>query len=196
MITVNKLDMMILGIFALTTACGLWKGLIRQIVILAGVVCGYIISSRLYLPVARILPGSVEPATGKIVSFIIIIILCIIVASVLGLLVDRILKIAGLGWANRFAGGVLGAVKGFIIVAIIAMALLAFLPADSGLIKTSTTLPYITSGVRLMSRIMPHDIRAGIQKRIDEVKKLPGKNTAGGQKCNTRNLDKMGTGTK
>jgi membrane protein required for colicin V production len=179
----NALDMMILGLLGLTTACGLWKGLIRQIVILTGVICGYIISSRLYLPVARILPGSVEPATAKITSFIVIFILCIIAASVLGLLVDRILKIAGLGWANRLAGGLLGAVKGFIIVAILSAGLLAFLPADNGMIRTSTMVPYITSGIRLTSRIMPDDIRASIQKRIDEVKRLPGQSAADNHKA-------------
>jgi membrane protein required for colicin V production len=192
----NKLDMMILAIFALTTACGLWKGMIRQIVILTGVVCGYIISSKLYTPVARILPGNMEPGTAKIISFIIIFIACIIAASVLGVLVDRILKIAGLGWANRLAGGVLGAVKGFIVVAIIAVALMAFLPADNGLIRTSVALPHITSGIRMMSRIMPHDIGADIQKRIDEVKKRWVQNTVEIQKGSVTNVGRMSRGTK
>jgi membrane protein required for colicin V production len=192
----NKLDMMILAVLGLTTACGLWKGMIRQIVILAGVICGYIISSKLYAPVARILPKNIEPGTAKIISFIIIFITCIIAASVLGVLIDRILKIAGLGWANRLAGGLLGAMKGFIVVAIIAVALLAFLPADNGLIRTSVTLPYITSGIRMMSRIMPYDIRADIQKRTDEVKKRWVQNTVEMQKGSATNVGRMSRGTK
>jgi membrane protein required for colicin V production len=178
----NKLDIMIMGILGLTTVCGLWKGMIRQIVILIGVVCGYIISSKLYVPIARILPKNVEPGSAEIISFIIIFIACIIAASVLGALADRILKTAGLGWANRFAGGLLGAVKGVILVAVIVIALLAFAPTDSGVIRTSVTLPYIASGIRMTSRIMPRDIRANIQNRIEEEKKRWGQNTVRSQK--------------
>jgi membrane protein required for colicin V production len=195
-ITVNKLDMMLLGILGLTTVCGLWKGMIRQIVILAGVICGYIISSKFYAPAARILPKNVEAGTAKIISFILIFIVCIIAASVLGTLVDRILKTTGLGWANRFAGGVLGAVKGCIIVAVIVIALMAFVPVDNGLMRTSVTLPYITSGIGLTVRIMPYDIRTDIQKRLDEVKKRLGQNIVESQKGNTIDRGRMSAGPK
>jgi membrane protein required for colicin V production len=177
----NKLDILIMGILGLTTVCGLWKGMIRQIVILTGVICGYIISLKLHVPMARILPRNVDPGAAAIISFIIIFIACTITASVLGALADRILKTAGLGWANRFAGGLLGAVKGFIIVAVIVISLLAFVPADSNVIRTSATLPYIASGIRVASRIMPHEIRANIQRRMEEQKTW-GQNTVRRQK--------------
>lgn len=167
----NKLDMIIIGISALATVLGLWKGLVRQIVTLAGVVLGYFVSLRLYEPVAKLLPQKFDPGTAKAVSFVLIFVICIIMSFILGVIVGKLLKIAGLGWANRLGGGAIGFLKGFIIIAIIVTVLIAFLPANSAFLENSVTLPYVLSGIRIMGDVVPHDIREKYQHKILEIRR-------------------------
>jgi membrane protein required for colicin V production len=167
----NKLDMIIIGISALATALGLWKGMVRQIVTLAGVACGYFISLKLYEPVANILPKSIEPGVAKAISFVLIFVVFIIVSFILGAIVGNFLKIAGLGWANRLGGGLIGFLKGFVIIAIVVAVLIAFLPSNSAFLDNSITLPYVLSGIRIMGDIMPHDIQEKYQNKIGEVRR-------------------------
>jgi membrane protein required for colicin V production len=167
----NKLDVIILGIAGLTTALGLWKGMVRQLVTLAGVVAGYIISSKLYVPFAHIMPKSMDPGTAKVLSFVLIFVACIIAASIMGAIASKILKVAGLSWANRLGGSLLGFLKGFVIIAVIVTVLIAFLPTDNSLMINSLTLPYVISGIRIMGDLMPHDIQNKYQNKVGELKK-------------------------
>lgn len=167
----NKLDIIIIGITALATALGLWKGMVRQIVTLAGVVLGYYISLRLYVPVAKLLPENIAPGTAKAISFLLIFVICIIVSFILGAIVGKLLKIAGLGWANRLGGGAIGFLKGFVIIAIVVTVLIAFLPANSAFLDNSVTLPYVLSGIRVAGNIMPRDIQEKYHRKIIDVEK-------------------------
>jgi membrane protein required for colicin V production len=168
---VNKLDVLVVGIFGLATAFGLWKGMVRQIVTLAGIIGGYIISSKLYGTVAGMLPKGMEPGLAKVLGFLLVFIVCVIASLVLGQLAGRFLKVAGLGWANRLGGGVLGFLKGFLIAAPVVAGLVAFLPSDSALLNTSVTVPYVISGIRIMGNLMPHDIREKYQHGADTMRK-------------------------
>jgi membrane protein required for colicin V production len=92
---------------------------------------------------------------------------CIIIAFLLGRIVSKLLKIAGLGWANRLLGGLLGLVKGTLIVIIVLIILIAFLPSGNYLMKGSITVPYIVSGSKLIGAAIPTDIKSKYKSRIE-----------------------------
>jgi membrane protein required for colicin V production len=159
-------DIVALSVIGLTVALGLWKGLAVQVFGLAGLVLGYILSVKYYLSAARLLPD-ISQGTARIAGFLSIFIACIIAAFILGRLLEKLLKIAGLGWANRLFGGVLGLLKGTLIVAVIMVVLVAFLPSDSGTMKQSVTVPYLVSVTRLFGVAIPADIKAKYKSRIE-----------------------------
>ncbi len=144
--------------------------MIRQVVTLAGVVAGYIISLKLYVSVANIMPKSMESGTAKMISFVLIFIVCIISASILGAIAGKIFKIAGLSWANRLVGGLLGFLKGFLLIAIIVTVLIAFLPAGNSLMNSSVTLPYVISGIKIISGSIPDDIQTKYKDKVDDIR--------------------------
>jgi membrane protein required for colicin V production len=143
--------------------------MIRQVVTLAGVVAGYIISLKLYVSVANIMPKSMEAGTAKMISFVLIFIVCIISASILGAIAGKIFKIAGLSWANRLVGGLLGFLKGFLLIALIVTVLIAFLPAGNSLLNSSATLPYVIAGIKIISGIIPDDIQTKYKDKIVDI---------------------------
>ena len=114
------------------------------------------------------MPKGMEPGTARTISFVLIFIVCIILASILGAMANRFLKVAGLSWADRLGGGLLGFLKGFILIAIIVMVLIAFLPADS-LLASSVTLPYVISGIKIMSSFIPEDIQTKYKSKVADI---------------------------
>ncbi|MBA4371790.1 MAG: hypothetical protein C0402_02885 [Thermodesulfovibrio sp.] len=159
-------DIVVLSVIGITVALGLWKGLVIQIFGLAGLISGYILSVRYYLSVARLLPD-ISQGTAKIAGFLVIFIASIIAAFILGRLLEKLMKLAGLGWANRLLGGVLGLLKGTLIVSVILVVLVAFLPSDSGILKQSVTVPYLVSVTRLLGAAIPEDIKAKYKSRME-----------------------------
>ena len=159
-------DLLAVSLIGLLLVMGFWKGLAAQFFGLAGVVAGYILALRYYLKAAALLPD-ITPGTAKIVGFLIIFIGCIVSAYIIGRLLDKLMKLAGLGWANRLLGGLLGVVKGTLISAIIMVVLVAFLPSDSRILKESITIPYLVSVAKLFGATIPDDIKMKYKSRIE-----------------------------
>lgn len=159
-------DIIALSVLGLTVAMGFWKGLAAQVFGLAGLVVGYVLSVRFYRDAAGLLPD-INPGTAKIAGFLVIFISCIIAAFILGRLLGKLLKIAGLGWANRLMGGMLGLVKGALVVVVILVVVVAFLPDDNRMLKESVTMPYFISISKVFGAAIPEDIKARYKSRIE-----------------------------
>lgn len=165
----NTFDLVVIGVVGLATLLGLWKGLIKQLFVLAGVIAGYLLAIQLYEPVSKYFTN-IDQGLSKIISFLAIFIACIVIASIMGWVAGRIFKIAGLNWANRIGGGVLGFLKGFFVIAAVALMLLAFLPVHSSVIKDSVTLPYVNMGITVMRSVIPEGLWTKYEKKLEDTK--------------------------
>ena len=151
-------DIIVLAVVGVLTLLGLWKGLVRQIVGLAGVAAGYVIATKFYGPLAAKFLTGFRPATGNVISFLTIFIACIIAASIIGWIAGKFMSTAGLGILNRIGGGILGGAKGCLIVSVVVMMLIAFMPPSSGVFKGSRTMKYIQPMAGMVSRLAPKNI--------------------------------------
>ncbi|MHB8880881.1 MAG: CvpA family protein [Thermodesulfovibrionales bacterium] len=166
MADISVFDLFALTIVGLTIALGLWKGLVIQVFGLGGLIAGYILSTRYYLKIAGLLPD-INQGTAQIIGFLSIFILCIICAFLLGKLATRVLKLAGLNWANRLLGGAAGLLKGALIIMIVLIVMLAFLPSGNAMFRDSLTVPHIITASKLFTAALPEDIRTKYKKRIE-----------------------------
>ena len=157
-------DIAVLAVVAVLTLLGLWKGLVRQIVGLAGVAAGYVIATKFYGPLAAKFLTGFRPATGRVISFLAIFIACIIAASIIGWIAEKLMNTAGLGVLNRIGGGILGGVKGYLIVSVVVMMMVSFLPLHSGVFKGSRTMKYIQPMAGMVSRLAPERSVRGMRK--------------------------------
>ena len=160
----NMFDIIVLTVVGILTLLGLWKGLVRQVVGLAGVAAGYVIAMKFDGPLAAKFLTGFRPATGKVIAFLAIFIACIIAASIIGWIAEKLMGAAGLGILNRVGGGILGGAKGCLIVSVVVMVLIAFLPPNSGVFKGARTMKYIQPIAGIVSRLAPKNIRT----RYDE----------------------------
>ena len=129
---------MILACFLPAVVLGIKRGLVKQIVALAVVVLGIHLSLRFSDPLQAYLAQMVkwEPFWTKAVSFTVIFLAVALLLSLLGKLVEKVIKIAMLGWLNRLLG---------LLVAMIAAALVV------------GTLVYIVNSANNLLQFLPEE---------------------------------------
>jgi membrane protein required for colicin V production len=168
---VNTFDIVVVAVVGGLTFLGLWKGMVKQLVALAGVVAGYMIAMRFYGPASRFLT-SFHPGTAKVICFVAIFVACILCAHILGWAAGKLFGISGLGFLNRIGGGLVGFVKGCVIVSLVVIVFIAFLPENSSLFKGSSTIRYILPVVEIMKNTTPGDVKARYTEKVKKLKSV------------------------
>lgn len=137
----NLLDIIILVILGIFIIRGLFRGLVQEILSLVAVVLAvYLASSFQYL---------LTPYLGKYIetemvvnglAYVLIFVGTILAFWLLAKLLKSLLDISMLGWIDRTAGGVFGAVEGVLISLILLMFIQSFAP-NSALLTESYIAP-------------------------------------------------------
>jgi membrane protein required for colicin V production len=151
----NILDIVIIAVVALLVLRGFWKGLIRQILGIAGAIAAFIVAIKFSGTMAAKFLTGFQPTTGYIVMFLAIFVACMIVVSLLAALIGKLMSAVGLGFFNRLSGAILGGAKGYFIVAAVVLVLVAFLPPKSGLLTESKTVKFVYPMADIISRFAP-----------------------------------------
>jgi membrane protein required for colicin V production len=158
-------DIIVLAVIGILTIAGLLSGMVKQLFGLAGVIGGYMLAMKYYQFCSKYLM-SFHPGTARALSFIAIFLACIILAHIIGWLVGKFVTTTGLGFLNRIGGGLLGFVKGCLIVCVAVMVLNAFLPADTGFFKKSHTIKYIHRVTALFKKVTREEIKMKYEEKV------------------------------
>jgi membrane protein required for colicin V production len=111
----NWLDIVIIVTIVIAGVTGLWVGLIRAVLSLAGLVVGIILAGRYYLPLSEKLSFIPQETAAKVVAFTIILLGVMAITLVLAWLLTKIASVTMLGWVNRLGGAVFGLILGIVI---------------------------------------------------------------------------------
>jgi len=154
----------------------LFKGMVKQLFGLVGVVAGFVLAMR-YYPLCAGYLTSFHPGTAKAISFVAIFLACVLVAHIIGWAVGRYLADSGLGFLNRIGGGFVGFLKGYLIVSVMVLVLTAFFPAHahSSLFKKSYTIKYILPVNAILKKVTHADIKAKYNEKVGKEKPVPPK---------------------
>jgi membrane protein required for colicin V production len=93
-----------------------------------------------------------------------------VLAGVLGKIVRWAMKEAGLSVIDRFLGGVLGLVRGCLLIAIVLLGMTAFTPTSRWL-QNSSLSPYFLVVGRAVIWVAPTELRAQFFKGLDYLRK-------------------------
>jgi len=113
----NWLDYVVLGVFALSIGWGIWRGLVREVMSLAGWVIAFLAANLFAGPLADALPASIaRPEYRSLAAFVGIFFLTLIVTALLAMWLAKVVHAAGLGSADRVFGALFGLLRALIIV--------------------------------------------------------------------------------
>ncbi len=179
----NSLDLILLIIIAVSLLVSTFRGAVREIFSLGGVIAGFMLASRYYEKTSLgVLRLTSYPEINNIISFLVIFIFSSVIISFIGGMLSHAANKSGFRVMNTLMGAFIGAVKGILIAALVLYALLVFFPADSAMFAKSKTFPYAVRLSKLISPIGPKFFREELNRKLEAVRenmppkeeKLPG----------------------
>ncbi len=126
----NPIDLFIITTLLVSLILGLWKGFVRSLTALAGLVIGVVVAGKYYPEVQVYLYkiSSLNPQIAMVISMLALFILVQIVFVLIRKVMDTIIDITRLGWLDRVMGAFMGASTGFLIVAVFVQLLIVTAP--------------------------------------------------------------------
>jgi membrane protein required for colicin V production len=163
-------DWIILAFLVLSIVTAAFRGFFREALGLAGLILGYLLAAWQYHRVADwFAPHLKSVWLGEIAGFLIIFFAVLILAGIVGQILHWVMKKAGLTTIDRLLGGVLGLLRGALVVAILLTAMAAFAPAAKWL-AGSELAPYFLVGGRAAIWLAPSELRARFYQGLDYLR--------------------------
>lgn len=168
----NFLDYVLAVIIGYCLVRGIFRGLIKELTAIIGVLGGFYFAYTYYPQMAAPLKRWIAGAGyANILAFLILFVGVYLAISILGVVIKYLMNIAFLGWTDRFLGALFGALKGVLIVAVMIAMLTTFLSARSVILRDSAAVRHINGLSALMVRAASADIKNTFDIRIEELKK-------------------------
>ncbi|WP_161630028.1 CvpA family protein [Desulfogranum mediterraneum] len=166
---------------------GLWIGCVRQLAAFFALVGGYWLAARYHGELAPLVDHFLdEPKLIFLVSVIALFMVAVLVFTLLGKLLHKVVQITLMGWFDRLLGGGLGVLKGLVISSLLYMFLASSLSASNSLLGRSFTVPYLQLGAAQLQRLIndprlrdyfnPKKPAIGSQEKARSKSSSPGKN--------------------
>ncbi len=169
----NAFDIFLVIVIGYCLIRGIFRGLIKEVSGIVGVVAGFWGAYTYYPRVAGLLGDLIsEPAYRNIIGFLLIFCAVLILVSIVGVVIKYLMRIAFLGWVDRICGGLFGLLKGVLIGAVVLMTLTAFLPKGAPVVRDSLLAPRITAISATLARITPKDLRAEFRDKLSELRTI------------------------
>jgi len=153
------LDCAVIGVFAVSTILGAWRGLVREILSILGWVIAFLAANLLAGPLGPEMPQVIpSPELRVAAAFAIVFIGSLMVTSLAGLLLAKLVRAVGLGGTDRTLGAVFGAARGALIV--LAAAVLAGLTSAprQAWWSDSASGPLLVQAAGMMMPLLPQTL--------------------------------------
>jgi len=108
-------DFAVIAILLVSLLLGLWRGLIYEVLSLAGWPVAFVLSRLFAGSVAPMMPGGQEIIQTAL-AYAAVFVAALIVWGMLAWLLSRLIKAVGLGWLDRSLGGLFGALRGVLVI--------------------------------------------------------------------------------
>ena len=167
----NPFDILIIVILGYCLVRGLFRGLVKEISSIIGVLGGFYAAYSYYPLVAKWLSRVISNTSYlHILSFLIIFCFVLIVINILGIIIKYLLDIAFLGWVDRIFGFIFGFSKGVLIVSILFIILTTFLPKGAPIIKNSLLAPHVLWVSEGMAKVISKEMKQEFSDKLGELK--------------------------
>jgi membrane protein required for colicin V production len=166
-------DWIIIVLLLLNVITAAMQGFFSEALTMAGLVVGYIVAAWQYATVAAWLQTFLKNEwLAEILGFLVIFFAILMVFGIAARIARWVMKESGLSGFDRFLGGVLGLLKGGLMVAVILMGMTAFEPA-SKLLANSQLAPYFLVVGRAAIWLAPSELRARFYQGMDLIHHAP-----------------------
>lgn len=115
-LNMNTLDISIIAVVAIAAVRGLFRGVIKELASIAAILLGGWFAYRYHADVAALLGTAIPSPVSRLLSFLLLMLLAGLASHILGNLVEKVVKLALMGWVNRLGGIMFGAFEGAVLL--------------------------------------------------------------------------------
>ena len=167
----NLFDISIITILIYGLVRGVFRGLVREISSIVGVLGGFYAAYTYYPQVAKSLsPWISNPSYLNILSYLLIFSGVVLVVGILAVIIKYLLNIAYLGWVDRICGALFGLLKGALVVCVIFIVLTAFLPKGAPLVRFSRLSPHVAIISEVMAKVLSKEMKANFDTKLKDFR--------------------------
>jgi membrane protein required for colicin V production len=173
---VNWLDAVLILLIAFSIWRSFAKGLTREVIGLLSVVVGIFAGTWLYSTAgAYIEPHVSSRSTANFCGFVVVFVGVMLLGSLIGFILSKLLKVTGLSFFDRVLGAAFGILRGVLMAAALVMALLAFAPGAKAntppeSVAHSRLAPLVIGAARIFVAAAPREMKDGFRRSYDQVK--------------------------
>jgi membrane protein required for colicin V production len=160
-------DYSVLAILVLSILLSVVRGVVREILSLAGWVVAFMVANSFSAGLAPMFPSSIAGESLRLLlAFASLFLSSLLAMGVMTMLISALVKTAGLGFADRFMGSLFGFVRGLLVVLLMVLAAgFTALPQEPFWKKAVLSRPLETAAMLVMPWL-PRDL----SRRISYVK--------------------------
>ena len=171
----NWLDIVLLLVLIGSVVTSFSTGLAREVVGLFSMIAALVLAIWFYGTAGSFLqPYVSSPGIANFCGFLMVFCGVLILGALVGRLLARMMKVAGLSFVDRLLGAGFGMARGLLISIALVLALLAFTPGKSppNAVVDSRVAPYVIDAARVVAAVAPHELKDGFRKSYEQVKSI------------------------
>lgn len=158
-------DYAVFALVGVSVLVAAWRGVVREIMALAGWAAAFILSAFFAQDLAQRLPLSLSPMLRTLVAYLLIFSAVLLLSGLVGMLLAKLFHAVGLGLTDRAVGALFGLARGLLIVFVVVMlGGLTSLPKEAFWREAALSGP-IETAVLAAKPVLPKDIAQRIRYR-------------------------------
>lgn len=171
----NALDLFILAVIIFFTGLGFYHGLIRSLSSLIAIIGGLVIAKKFSVQVTHFLSVLQVADVRGVLGFILVFFFCFIAIKLVLRLLQKIINASVIASVDKVFGGLMGLLKGCLIVLMVIAVLQVVMPRNSAILVNSRLLPYSTKSTGIVKNFVPEHMLPYIQRGVYTIVSKPSK---------------------
>ena len=165
----NAFDVLLLVLACLMVLLGVLRGLMRLLIGVGALVAAFILAAQFHWQVSVSIVRVVEmpEPMANLVAYLAIFLGTMLAGAFVASVLERLLKAAMLGWADRLAGGAAGLVAALLAAALVILPVVAYAPSGAAVLRNSVLAPYVTVVADIANHFVPDRFSAQYRDRME-----------------------------
>jgi membrane protein required for colicin V production len=110
------LDYLVIAALAVSIVWGAWRGLVHEVLSLAGWIMAFVAANLLATPLSESFPANMRPEFRVVGAFVLVFIGTLVLTTLATALVTRFVRVSVLQGLDRWLGALFGLLRGLVIV--------------------------------------------------------------------------------
>lgn len=163
----NELDYAVIAVLLVSVAIGAWRGAVREIINIGGWVLAFILAHTFNSVLAPYFADwMAEPVYRVVVAWLVIFVSVLVFAALLASLLSELVRKLGLSSVDRMLGAIIGALRGALVIIVLALAAGMTKFPQTALWKNAALTQYVEVAALYARALLPQSLASKILYRL------------------------------